>query len=116
MPAKKGQLTGTTFLSSERDGDLLDRVTVELALGGEGELGQLAVADDAPELTLGFEHPCRRPAQRHLARLPALDVTARAPDTLDHRLARVGRGKRALERARDAEPAERERLGDPLAQ
>ncbi len=28
MPAKKGQLTGTTFLSSERDGDLLDRVRV----------------------------------------------------------------------------------------
>src|SRR6266545_7579140 len=115
VPVKKGQLTGDHF-SLTRDGDLLDRVTVELALGGESELGEVAVADDAAELPLGFEHAGGRPSECHLARAPVLDVAARAADALDHRLARVCRGERALQRARDPEAGERERLLDPLAQ
>ena len=42
----------------------LDRVTAELSLGGEGELGEVAVADDPAELAFGFEHAGGRPAQK----------------------------------------------------
>ena len=67
MPVKKGQTDRNhSFVSSDRDGDLLDRVTVELSLGGEGELGEVAVADHPAELAFGFEHPGGRPSERHL--------------------------------------------------
>jgi hypothetical protein len=73
-----------------------------------GELGEVAVADDAAELLLGFEHARRGPAQRHVAGLPALDVARRAADALDQRLARVGGLERALQRAVDPEPCHRQ--------
>ena len=38
---------------------------VELAFDREGELGEVAVADDLAELPLGFEHPGGGPAQAH---------------------------------------------------
>ena len=44
----------------------------ELPLQRRGERGQLAVALNAAELRFGGEHAGGRPAQRHLARLPAL--------------------------------------------
>src|SRR3954471_2371463 len=77
------------LLGGGGDGGLM-----ELTLDRGDELGEVGVADDAPELSLGFEHPRGGPAQAHVARLPVLDVATGAPDALDHRLARV----RALER------------------
>src|SRR5215208_2112656 len=82
----------------------------DVALDGDGELGEVWVTDDAPELVLGFEHAGGGPAQAHVAVLPAPDVAADAPDGLDHRLARVRRGECALEPATDAEPRDRPRL------
>ena len=65
---------------------------------------------------LGFEHAGGGPAQAHVAVLPALDVAAGAADGLDHRLARVRGGERALELAGDPEPGEGQRLLHALAQ
>ncbi len=62
------------------------------------------------------EHLGGRPAQGHLARLPALDVPAGAPHARNHRLNRVGRSARAREWPRDPEAGEGERLGHPLVQ
>src|SRR3954470_22916866 len=62
----------------------------DLALDGDGERGQLGVADHAAELPLGLEHPGGGPAQAHVAVLPTLDVAAGPADALEHRLARVG--------------------------
>jgi hypothetical protein len=39
----------------------------QIALDRDGQLGEVAVADDAPELALGFEHSDGGPAQAHLA-------------------------------------------------
>ncbi len=90
---------------------------VEVVLDRDDEFGEVAVADDSPKLSLGFEHAGGGPAQRHLARGPALDVALGAADDLDHRLAGVGRLERALERCRViAEPGEGERLFDSFAQ
>src|SRR3954451_22888951 len=69
----------------------------DIAFHGEGQLGEVSVADDLAELTLGFEHPGGGPAQAHVAVLPALDVARDAANGLDHRLAGVRRGNRALE-------------------
>src|ERR1035437_2166773 len=49
-------------------------IPAAVALDGVGEFRQVAVADHAAELPLGFEHPGRGPAQRHVAGLPVLDV------------------------------------------
>jgi hypothetical protein len=88
----------------------------DVAFDGEGELGEVGVADDAAELALGFEHSRGRPTQAHLARLPALDVAAGAADGLDHRLARVRRCERALEPAANTEAGDGERLLDALSE
>src|SRR6266540_7528164 len=45
-----------------------------------------------------------------------LTLTAGAPDALDHRLTRVRRSERALQRASDAQAGDCKRLGQPLAQ
>jgi len=55
-------------------------VGVEVALDGERERGEAAVADDLPKLPFGFEHSGGSPAQAHVARLPALDVARGASD------------------------------------
>src|SRR6266853_6852032 len=68
---------------------------VVVAFDRDDEGGEVAVADDLPKLLFGFEHAGGGPAQRHLARGPALDVALGAADDLDHRLARV----RAFERS-----------------
>src|SRR5436309_15848062 len=47
---------------------------VVVAFDRDDEGGEVAIADDLPELLLGFEHAGGGPAQRHLARRPALDV------------------------------------------
>ena len=49
-------------------------VAGDVAFDGEGELGEVGVADDAAELAFGFEHAGGGPAQRHVAGLPVLDV------------------------------------------
>ena len=64
-------------------------VTVGVTLDRYHELGEVAVADDPPELLLGDEHPGGGPALAHVAVLPALDVALRVADDLDHGLARV---------------------------
>jgi hypothetical protein len=43
----------------------------EVSFDCEGEVGEVAVADDPAELAFGFEHAGGRPAQSHLARLNA---------------------------------------------
>jgi len=48
----------------------------EVVLDGQGEGGEVLVADDLSELAFGFEHPGGGPAQAHVAVLPALDVAA----------------------------------------
>jgi len=53
------------------------------------KLGEVAVADDPPELLLGDEHSGGGPALAHVAVAPALDVALRVADDLEHRLARV---------------------------
>ncbi len=57
--------SGVSVSAGADGGRLLGR----LHLAGEGghEQRHLAVAAQAPELTLGLEHPRRRPAQAHLA-------------------------------------------------
>src|SRR6188472_4784206 len=85
-----------------------------VAFDRDNEGGEVAVADDLPKLLLGFEHAGGGPAQRHLARAPALHVALGATDDLDHRFAGVGALERAPERARDAEPGERQRLLHPF--
>src|SRR5215216_5233103 len=89
---------------------------VVVAFDRDDEGGEVAVADDLAKLPFRFEHAGGGPAQRHLARRPALHVVLGAADDLDHRLARVGALERALELASDAEPGERERLFHPFAQ
>jgi hypothetical protein len=49
----------------------------------DDERGEVAVADNLPELAFGFEHVCGGSAQRHLARGPAFDVELGAADDLD---------------------------------
>jgi hypothetical protein len=56
-----------------------------------------------------FDH-AGGPAQAHVARLPALDVARGAADDLDHRLARVRRLQRLLQRSLHAEPSDGECL------
>jgi hypothetical protein len=87
----------------------------EVELDRDGELGEVALADDPAELLLGFEHPGGRPAQRHLA-VPVLDVAAGAADALDHRLARIRGLQRALQRSGDPRAGEGERFLQALAQ
>src|SRR6266571_6720954 len=87
-----------------------------VAFDRNDEGGEVAVADDLPKLAFGFEHAGGGPAQRHLARGPALDVALGAADDLDHRLARIRRLERALQVAADVEPGERERLLQAFAQ
>src|SRR4029450_8177706 len=74
------------------------------------------VADDLSELPFGFEHAGGGPAERDLAGRAALHVALGAADDLDHRLAWGRRGERALRVPGDAEPSERERLLDALAE
>src|SRR3954452_12716014 len=88
----------------------------DVALDGDGELGEVAVANDLAELLLGFEHAGGRPAQAHVAVGPVLDVAADAPDGVDHRLARVRGGQRALEAPADAEARDGQRLLHALPQ
>ena len=88
----------------------------EVAFDGEGELGEVGVADDLAELGLGLEHPGGGPAQAHVTGLPALDVAAGAADGVDHRLDRVRRGQRLLQPAADPEAGEGQRLLEALAQ
>src|SRR3990172_1681041 len=87
-----------------------------VAFDRDDEGGEVAVADDLPKLPFGFEHAGGGPAERHLARRPALDVALGAADDLDHRLAGIRRLERAFQVAADAEPGERQRLFHPLAQ
>jgi len=54
--------------------NLVLAVAGEVALDGEGELGEVGVADDAAELAFGFEHSGGGPAQGHVAGLPVFDV------------------------------------------
>src|SRR3954465_13478317 len=61
-------------------------------------------------------HPGSGPAQRHVARLPVLDVARAAPDAFDHRLARVGARERLVEVAADREAGQGERLLQAFAQ
>jgi hypothetical protein len=89
---------------------------VVVALDRDEEGGEVAVADDLPELPFGFEHAGGGPAQRHLPGTPALHVALRPADDLDHRFDRVRALERPLEVAADAEPGERERLLHPLAE
>src|SRR5215210_2316574 len=91
-------------------------VTSDVALNGDGERWQLRVADHASELALGFEHPGGGPAQAHVSVLPTLDVAARALDGVDHRLARVRRGQRLLQRAAHSQAGDGERLLQALAE
>jgi len=51
MNQRGGELTLRHIRGSNSPGPL-DRVTVELALGSENELGEVAVADDPPELVV----------------------------------------------------------------
>jgi len=92
------------------------RAGSDVALDGEGELGEVLDADDLAELALGFEHAGRGPAQTHVAGLPALDVARCAPDELDHRLDRVGRGERAPQLLVALQALQRDRLGQALVQ
>ena len=50
------------------------------------QLGQVAVADDPPELLLGDEHPAAVQRLRMSLSRQALDVALRVADDLDHRL------------------------------
>src|SRR5215210_6974595 len=59
-------------------------------------MGEVLVADDLAELGFGFEHAGGRPAQAHVAVLPALDVAAGGAADADHRLDWVRRGQRFL--------------------
>jgi hypothetical protein len=95
---------------------LFSRLGGEVAFDGDGELGEVGVADDLAELALGFEHPGGGPPEAHVAGLSALDVSRRAANDLDHRLDRVGALQRALEPAADPEAGEGERLLQAFAQ
>ena len=53
-----------------------------VALDGDDEVGEVAVADDASELLLGDEHPGGGPALAHVAVLPALHVALCVTDDL----------------------------------
>ena len=57
-----------------------------------------------------------RPAERHLAVLPALHVSRVVPADLDHRLDRVRRVQRAGEGRRDVQSADGEGLSQSLAE
>src|SRR2546426_7818209 len=57
--------------------------TVVVAFDRDDEGGEVAVADDLPKLPFGFEHAGGGPAQRHLARRPALHVALGAADDLE---------------------------------
>ncbi len=87
-----------------------------IALDGDGERRELGVADHAAERLLGLEHPGGRPAQAHVAVLPALDVAAGGAADADHRLDRVRRGQRLPQLGMDAQALQRDRLGQALAQ
>jgi L-arabinose isomerase C-terminal domain len=50
----------------------------DIVLEGDGELGEVAVADDAAELGFGFDHPGGGPAQAHVAVLRAGEVLEHA--------------------------------------
>jgi hypothetical protein len=83
---------------------------------GDDEGGEIAVADDAPELLLGDEHAGGGPALAHVAVLPALHVALRVADDLEHALARVGRAQRLGELPGDPEPDQRQRVVHSFAQ
>src|SRR6266542_3126668 len=87
-----------------------------VAFDRDDERGEVAVADDLPKLPFGFEHAGGGPADRHLARRPALHVALSAAHDLDHRLAEGRAFERALQFAADAEPGERERRLPPHAE
>jgi hypothetical protein len=70
------------------------------AFDGYGELGEVAVADDPPELLFGDEHAGRGPALAHDAVVPALHGALGVADDLDHRLAWAGGAQRLGELAR----------------
>jgi len=114
-PVRRGtsrRRTSERSISGGRRGDLRRRgrdrrVSVvggapggDVGFDSQSELGELGEADDPAELALGLAHPDGDPAQAHVAVVPALDGAADAPDGLDHRLAAVHRGERALEPAR----------------
>ena len=94
-----GQAVTTIAASLSGCGGVGAAASGVVAFDRDDEGGEVAVADDLPELPFGFEHAGGGPAQRHLARLPALHVALGAADDLDHRLARVRRLERPLQRA-----------------
>src|SRR6266511_3527477 len=57
--------------------------TIVVAFDRDDEGGEVAVADDLPKLPFGFEHAGGGPAQRHLARGPALHVVLGVADDLE---------------------------------
>ena len=85
-------------------------------LDGDDELGEVLVADDPPELLLGFEHAGGGPALAHVALAPALHVALGVADDLDHRLARVRGGERRGEVAGDPQAHQRQGLPEPFAE
>ena len=87
-----------------------------MTLDREHELGEIAVADDPPELLLGDEHPRSGPALAHVTFLPAFHVALRVPDDLDHALARVRRAQRLGELPVDPESHQRQRVLESFAQ
>src|SRR3954451_21393539 len=78
------------------------------------ELGQVAVALDAPEALLRFGESGGGPAAPHVAVAPALDVVLGVADRREHRLDRVGAGQRPQQRAGDAEARDGERFLEAL--
>src|SRR3954451_4266816 len=56
------------------DGCVGGALASDVTLDGDGELGELGVADDLAELLFGFEQAGGRPAQAHVAVVPVLDV------------------------------------------
>ena len=53
-----------------RGGGVGGALGCNVALDGDGELGQVGVADDLAELGLGLEHAGGRPTQAHVAARP----------------------------------------------
>jgi hypothetical protein len=83
---------------------------LRLAIERADEVGELGVTAHATEAAARFVEAGRDPAHEHAPVAPAADVADEATDEAVQVLDRVGAAERAVERARDAEPLQGQRL------
>src|SRR5258705_4764885 len=86
------------------------------AIENVDEGGKVGVPADAAEAAARLVQAGGDPAHEHAPVAPAADVADKAPDEPVEILDRVRTAQRAVERARDAEALQRQRLVQPFAQ